>query len=191
MMSAKNGQALAARLDADPVLEALGRYWRGLPATDAVPSRKSLDPIDIPRAILPYVVLAEVGRDGMSARYRLVGTKMVSTFGFDFTGRYTHEIMRGSYLEFINTLFQTLYRERRPVYSESNFRWDADRSLFTRRLFLPLTGGGDVVSFALIGQTFDYGREAPSEPLLGVLRSADLKRGDDVLVNPRLEAQNA
>ncbi len=112
---------------------------------------------------------------------------MVSTFGFDFTGRRTHEVMKGSYLTFINTLFATLHRERRPVYSESNFRWDADRSLFTRRLFLPLSDGSERVAIALIGQTFDYGLDAPDEPLLAVMQSADLTHGDDVLVDPTFE----
>src|SRR5256885_6465395 len=61
-------------------------------------------------------------------------------------------------------IFQDVARHGRPVYSHSVFRWDAGGYLYTRRLMLPLTEGGDKVTIAMTGQTFvEIGRASCRE----------------------------
>lgn len=158
-----------AELTDDPVLASLHRYWDGKRGGRAMPERRDIDPIEIERAVLPFVVIAEYLDHGSRIRYRLVGTEMVEFFGMDFTGRCTDEIMTGSYLEFINSLFGDVREERAAIYSESIFRWDASGHRWTRRLFLPL--GDHDVRMVLIGQTFGGTASDFQRPEIAILRS--------------------
>jgi len=66
-------------------------YWlRIRPAPDRLPGRAHLDPLDIP-AILPWVILFDMGERPADTRYRLIGTSIVDRVGRDFTGRLLSE----------------------------------------------------------------------------------------------------
>lgn len=67
----------------------LARYWHGKQA-GGTPSRSAIDPLEIPR-LLPYLVIAQIERDPLRVRYRLVGTQVVQSHGADFTNRYLDE----------------------------------------------------------------------------------------------------
>lgn len=148
----------------DPILTQLYDYWRPLAIADRLPSRADIDPVQMPRRTLPYVVLAEVYEDGARVRYRLVGTAMVREWGADFTGRFIDEIMSGSYLEFMQGLFLDVVRHRCAVLSESTFRWDVGKVVATRRLFMPLAADGRAVDMVLSAQTFNRDGGGPCRP---------------------------
>jgi hypothetical protein len=61
------------------------------PSAEALPGRRHLSPIDIPR-LLPWLWLAEVHRAPLRFKYRLVGTVHVDVFGRDTTGRWYDEV---------------------------------------------------------------------------------------------------
>lgn len=70
----------------DPAKVLLDHYT-GLRAGGAMPTRAQIDPLDIPRAVLPSVYLLEP-TDGYSDWiYRLIGTEIVERFGVDRTGQ--------------------------------------------------------------------------------------------------------
>lgn len=48
-------------------------YWHRIRGARRMPSRKDLDPLDIPE-LLPYVMLIDVLRDPLDFRFRLLGT---------------------------------------------------------------------------------------------------------------------
>jgi len=144
-----------APLDNDAVLTALHAYWNHRRGTRAVPDRRDIDPVDIGPGLLPNVGLVDVVDGGVRFRNRLVGTAIVERWGFETTGRFLDEIMtEGSYRDFIHELYRDACRFRAPVYSSSLFRWDVGTHMLTRRLYLPLTYGGDEVTMILVGQTF-------------------------------------
>ena len=148
----------------DPILTQLYDYWRPLVSGKSLPSRGDIDPVQMPRRTLPYVVLAEVHNEGARVRYRLVGTAMVREWGEDFTGRFVDEIMTGTYLEFMQGLFLDVAHHRCAVLSESTFRWDVGKVVGTRRLFMPLASDGKTVDMVLIGQTFNRDLGSPCSP---------------------------
>ena len=148
----------------DPILTQLYDYWVSRRPDDKLPSRADIDPVDMPRAALPYVILAEIGGDDGRIRYRLVGTVMVREWGTDFTGKYLDEIMTGTYRKFIESLFQDVTELRCAVLSESTFRWDVGKIIGTRRLFMPLAKDGFTVDVVLIGQTFSRAEMSPDNP---------------------------
>jgi hypothetical protein len=144
-----------APFDNDPVLTALHAYWGHQCRGRAVPDRSDIDPVDIGAGLLPNVGLIDVIDGGARFRNRLVGTAIVERWGFETTGRFLDEIMReGDYRDFIHELYRDVCRHRAAVYSASLFRWDVGTHMVTRRLYLPLTHGGDDVAIILVGQTF-------------------------------------
>lgn len=72
------------KLSAPRLREALA-YWRSKLAGRAMPSRRDLDPVDMPR-LLPYVMLMDVLVGPLDFRYRLIGTEARSILKHDYTG---------------------------------------------------------------------------------------------------------
>lgn len=135
----------AATFADDPALMSVASYWLAKRNGRLMPDRAEIDPLDLPAAVWPNLLLAEPVAGSTAIRYRLVGSAHVERYGFDFTGKTTSEIMQGSYREYMESIYQTALDERRPVYSESIFRWDdadyAHGHAATRRLMLPLSRG--------------------------------------------------
>jgi len=148
----------------DDVLISLYDYWRSRKSGEKLSARADIDPADMPRAALPYVVLADVGEGGKQIRYRLVGTAVVSEWGSDFTGKFIEEITEGTYLEFVRGLFIDVMTHRCAVLSESTFRWDIGKTVWAHRLYMPLASDGETVDMVLIGQTFSRSDEPRDVP---------------------------
>ncbi len=62
---------------------------------DGLPRRNRFDPIDIP-GLLANIWIMDADVAGRELSYRLVGTHVVMTIGFDPTGRRLSEVMAGS-----------------------------------------------------------------------------------------------
>ncbi len=60
-------------------------HWMSLPREGTVPLRPVFDPLAVPR-LLPSMLICDLCEPGI-VRIRLMGTSMVSSFGFDPTGR--------------------------------------------------------------------------------------------------------
>ena len=52
---------------------------------------RDIEPGDIKR-LLPYISISDVIAEPFDLRYRLGGTAVVETSGYDFTGRFLHEM---------------------------------------------------------------------------------------------------
>lgn len=104
-----------------PYLRLLYDYWIKLRGNRAAPDIHEIDPLDIPRAALPYVVLVDLEHDPFRARYRLVGTHGTQAAGWDYTGRYVDE------LDMPNTMVEEIHEDflfaiqLRPMYA--NYEW--------------------------------------------------------------------
>jgi len=155
--------AFEARLESGPHLD-LFHYWRGKVEDGRLPSRALIDPVEIP-ALLRFLVLAEVSLIHEAVTYRLVGTENLRFWGKDFTGKRIEEQMQGDYLAYIKGLYLDCARFQAPVLGNSVFRWDAGRTLGTRRLFLPLSTDARKVDMVLVCQVFDVGRKTPPDPM--------------------------
>lgn len=123
----------------------VARYWTKRRRDRLMPDRSDIDPLHLPPRIWPNLLLAEPVTGSRAIRYRLVGSAHVERYTFDFTGKTTAEIMQGSYRDYMEAIYWAVLEHALPVYSESQFRWDADSfaggHAFTRRLMLPLSCG--------------------------------------------------
>ena len=138
----------------DPILTEGAAYWLRKRAGRPMPARRDIDLLDMPARIVPHVVLAEILAPSGLVRYRIVGEEMVERFGFNFGGKTSRQIFHGTYRTFLEDTFALLYRDRMPVYTESQFRWDNDGHALTRRLMMPLANDGDSPSHVFIVQTW-------------------------------------
>ncbi len=80
---------LGRELFQDESLWLLYLYWRQLPRTCAYPSRRSIDPTEIPSSVLSYVFMIDVEwqDEEPSFIYRLVGTGIINHYSINFAGQ--------------------------------------------------------------------------------------------------------
>lgn len=77
-----------------PRVRRIYEYWDEKRGGRTMPARRDIDPLSIPRDLLPGIVLTEVLREPPWLRYRLVGTAQVALRGRDPTG----QPVQGNYL---------------------------------------------------------------------------------------------
>lgn len=157
----------------EPLLLEAAIYWASIRSSRPMPARSDVSPLDMPRALLPHLVLAELRENPFQVRFRLVGTEMVSRFGRDFTGLAIGDFMRGDYADYISGLFRKVWETSAPVYSESLFKWNDGGFRRTRRLMLPLSlDGGSRAQQVLVVQVWPQ-NDAVSDSRIAVPVSAD------------------
>ncbi len=133
-----------AQLERD-CLRQLYTYWRAKQdARDgALPRRADIDPLELPPAVLPHILLVERidAPTGPRWRYRLIGQSVATAAGLDLTWSFVDEVVPNDYGAYVAELYRTLCRLRRPLYSESLYRAPGRTGAaarMTRRLMLPL-----------------------------------------------------
>jgi hypothetical protein len=152
----------------DPILAAALAYWRGKRRGRSMPSRRDIDPIEVP-ALLPHLQLVDIV--GGRFRYRLVGTELVTVFGRDYTGMFPDELFPGTRGQMICEVFAAVRKARKPMFLRNRYltakHWDLEAS----RLLMPLSDNDREVNMILGALTF--GQDAASR-IAGAWGSADL-----------------
>jgi len=159
----------------DQRLRTLYTYWLSKRGDRAMPSRADIDPGEF-RALLPHVLLVDVIDGGTNFRYRLVGTELEREFDRAVTGRVLGELVSGTYLDYMRSLYLSVVVEGVPVYSANSY--DDGRTGFpliadfkrTYRLMLPLSRDGETVDMVLCGQVFGPIRDRAQPDVLLVDR---------------------
>ena len=150
----------------DPLLREIYAYWRLKRGARRMPSRRQIDPTELPR-LLPHLVISEPVEGGERFRYRLAGTAVARAIGLDPTGRCVEDVASGGYRDYINGLHRTVCRERVPVFAASAYVSAArGRHYFARRLLLPLSDDDQAVNQILSLVIFHF---AAGRPALTVL----------------------
>ena len=70
-----------------PPIRRIWDYWNSRRGDRPLPGRHDIDPLNIPRDLLPGILLTEVLREPPWLRYSLVGTAQVALRGRDPTGQ--------------------------------------------------------------------------------------------------------
>lgn len=74
-----------------PRLREAFHYWQSKLAGRAMPLRRDIDPVEIPK-LLPYLMLLDVLREPPDFRYRLIGTELCNISRRDYTGKRFSEV---------------------------------------------------------------------------------------------------
>jgi hypothetical protein len=145
-----------ARIEADPTLSALWRYWDEKRMVRPMPRRRDLDPpLEIPR-LLPHLLLAE--RVDGRFRWRLAGTAVVDAYGQELTGRFVDEVISAARREAAHRHYATVFETARPIFVRNRYTSRSATDFVVSRVILPLSAEDeDAVYLLLQAQTFQLG----------------------------------
>ena len=150
------GDDLRAQLT-DPDMIALYDYWLAQRRGRRMPSRRDLDPVDLPRQ-LANLMLIDIEHRQLRYRYRLVGTRVVEASAEDRTGAYFDAV------EFFakNPVVMGQYKQvgdlGEPMFSLEPFRNFINGTIYeVECLILPLSTDGEVVDMLLVHFSFKTG----------------------------------
>lgn len=148
---------MANLLADEPLLGAFFDFCAARRGADGLLARAAVDPVEIPSAILPNLVLLDVLDGGARFRWRLSGTGVTSRFGRDVTGRFDVEVLSGNYLAFVRAMMRHAHDARVPIYSVAIWRFRDERMLTTRRLYVPLAADAGDRRVTQIVAAHDFG----------------------------------
>lgn len=153
--------SLEQRLRAE-ALKTLYAYWQGLRHGRRAPARSDLDPSDIV-SVLPHIGLYDVEENPRRYRIRLLGTRIVSWYGCDLTGRYLDEIDFGESAESTFKTLNDVVDLCVPAHMTGEYVKQDERTIRFERIYLPLSSDGRKVDM-VIGATV---RLSPDIPISG------------------------
>ncbi len=108
-------------------------------------SRSDFDPLEMPR-LLSSIILIDVEGSDAHLRIRLVGTKIVDMYGSDYTGKYMNEIDFGDVRNKVLKEYHLPVSEKRPVFSDHEFRKLNDYHHTIERAIFPLSDDDNTVN---------------------------------------------
>ena len=136
------------------VLKQIFAYWQGKKGARIAPSREDIDPAEI-KPLLPYVGLADVTRDPLRFRYRLVGTQITRGYGGELTGRYLDEAELNGHQHEIIAEYRRVVERCEPACTSWEYTRGDGRHVRYERLALPLSSDGKIVDKLFGGAVFE------------------------------------
>lgn len=137
-------------------------YWITARGEKLMPSRSDIDPVVMPRQLLPNVVLVDVLDTPLRFRYRVMGTAIADMLGADWTGKFVDEVPNMS-PKMAEQFVKTAKAGEPSVNIDEYTRYDPSlmQSEITRheQLLLPLSDGNRNVSM-LLGGTLSHTENA-------------------------------
>jgi hypothetical protein len=136
----------------DRILLNLAAYWSAKRGGYPLPPRAAIDPLDMPRRLLPHLALVEPTGHGSEIRFRLVGTELVQRFGRDATGKTSTDLYADAeYRQYVERIYNSVIESAQPLYIDNIRRWPDEGSGRARRLLLPVAAepGSARVGFVL------------------------------------------
>lgn len=128
----------------DPLLTSVLDYWQGLRRARAMPRRPEIDPVALLRPSVPHLLLVSV--EGRDFRYDLVGTAIEEQFGMSVAGRLLKELPFEPDRNALFTQHRATVWTRRPTYREYEIVNAEGKAVQCRRLLLPLSADGTIVT---------------------------------------------
>jgi len=147
----------------DPILGTALAYWIEKRGNRLMPSRRDIDPTEIPRKTLRNLQIIDVVDDGARYRYRLIGTATVEAYGEDFTGRYTDEMFPPDLRNFIHGIFGNVSAWKAPLYLKNRYVTAKGFKLASKRIYMPLSDDNSRVNHIFGALTFEYDSSAAAD----------------------------
>lgn len=129
-------------------LRILYNYWQGLRCDRPAPRRADIDPGCIV-SVLPHIGLFDVEANPRRYRIRLMGTRIVSWYGCDLTGRYLDEIDFGTGENFTFSVLDQVVERCVPGYMSGEYTKQDGRTIRYERLYMPLSNHGETVNMVI------------------------------------------
>lgn len=156
-MDGDQGRPFELELHAPAHTAAYTYWWTRKPSLALLPSRQDLDPLEMPRSLLPWVNLIEVHRNGGDLRYRhrLVGTGIVDMRNRDGTGFWFDQLYEPDRTAQIRRVLDRVVVDRQPEILHDDLG-NTGRSYRTlHSLVLPLATDGVTVDMLMAVAHYD------------------------------------
>lgn len=128
-------------------------YWLSIaPAPGLLPGRRHVDPLDLDRALMPYIFLMAVIREGgrpLDYLYRLVGTGNVKLVGRDATGELASAVFDRVAAPFVLDTFDSTVEQAAPTYWIATVPQDRIGDVTVHRGLFPLAEDGRTVDMLM------------------------------------------
>lgn len=148
----------------DTKLRRLYDYWCARCPEGAPPSRRDIDPLDIPD-LLPNLFLLDVVGDAEDFVFRLAGSLVEDAFSMPLRGRSIAEIQKAAGTPIPVVQHIEVARGGGPRYREGSVLVAGREHWRTQRLLLPLSSDGRIVDVLIGGAIFLLGsRGKPPAP---------------------------
>jgi len=139
-----------------PHVSAIYGYWLRLKGDREAPGRREMDPAEMPRLSLPYVLLVDLSYQPFRVKYRLVGTHCVSIYGSDYTGLFLDElVIPESVHAQIHADYLRVATSRRPVVSVYNWQRLTGDEAIAEYAILPIVTD-NIVTQCLVAEHISY-----------------------------------
>lgn len=113
-----------------------------------MPTRADIDPLEM-RQWLPRLMLVDVGSDGRSFTYRLVGTQIVDLLGVNPTGRLVETAWPEEIADQVVDGYREVVETCKPVFCQQINGWLEDQTPTAWAMRLPLSSNGEEVDMIL------------------------------------------
>lgn len=129
-----------------PTFEAALRYWNDLRADAFAPGWRDFDLMQIPAALLPYTIVADLHLDQGYVGYRYYGSGMAELHGFELTGKTSNDLQPPGLRAHIVAQYREVAEARRPLLFATDIV--VKQGIRMRHLVfrLPLSNDGETVS---------------------------------------------
>ena len=126
----------------------LYRYWEAKRGNRLMPTRRDIDPTEIPR-LLPHIALIDA--QSGTYRWRLMGSHIVDDFGCDLTGQpFGKNVAPWWFVSAMTATFDRVLPSGEPVFEESVYTIGSNTTHAVSRLLLPLTAEGRTPAMVLL-----------------------------------------
>jgi hypothetical protein len=132
------------------------KYWQSKCSNRSMPARADIDPVDMPRRLLPGICIVDVVADERRYVYRLVGTGDAEVRGNDPTGKSVLEGFFGPSAQDALSCYDRVVTSRAPFLDAAPFTAPSGKYVNEETLFLPLSDDGETVNKILV---FSYSRD--------------------------------
>lgn len=124
----------------DRILLNLAAYWSAQRGGHPLPPRSAIDPLDMPRRLLPYLALVQPTGQDLEVRFRLVGTELVQRFRRDATGKTSRDLYpeASDYRDYLEQIYSSVIQRGQPLYVDNTRRFAEQGSGRVRQLLLPI-----------------------------------------------------
>ena len=147
-------------ISADHVLTRLLDYWRSKSGTDRLPSRRDIDPSEIPD-LLPHLLMIEVRENG-AFRCRLSGSAVAAGFGRELAGKSFDEAFTAEAAKRAARNCRRVAALGRPLIVHNTYAETKGKGLSASCLLLPLADANGVVGRILGGMRAHARAQSPA-----------------------------
>ncbi len=130
-------------------------FWLRRRPEGGVPTRKDIDPSQIPARHLPYLFLYQRQKDGRF-QCKLIGTALAKVFGHDATGKYLDEVLPAAMARDRHEMFARVLDTEMPIYFRGPIVLRNRHQRRFARVLLPLSSRKSVAD-----QVFGMARFGP------------------------------